>query len=87
MDGKDGDLILFDYLPSLARDLYTDEYEMLMAGCWTDEVTLRQSSGRKFNRRLRVQLSGSPIEWGDWGTGEFLTASERMPGGLLIHKG
>jgi len=73
---------LYDYLPSKAR-IFGDAHEFLQQGNWVEGVELKQHNGKKVRRTLWVQTASHDFGWGEWGKGEGLQASLRIPRGVL----
>ncbi len=84
MAGKmDDGSSLYAYMPEMAG-IFEDANEFLRQGCWTrEEVTLRQHDGVKVSRMLWVQPVSHILGWDDWGEGETLQATQRIPRALL----
>ncbi len=74
---------LYAYMPEMAR-VFGDANELLGQGCWTrGEVTLRQHDGKRVSRVLWIQPTSHILGWDDWGEGENLQATQRIPRALL----
>jgi len=80
---KDDGSSLYGYLPE-AAGAFADASELLRQGCWTRQpVTLRQHDGKRVSRTLWIQPTSHVPGWGDWGEGETLQATQRVPRALL----
>jgi len=74
---------LYGYLPE-AAGAFADANGFLRQGCWTREsVTLRQHDGKRVPRMLWIQPTSQILGWDDWGDGETLQATQRVPQALL----